>query len=146
MDRGINLRCVYSSTFLPTAYTCCCINIFPGFSSKFLLVQIPFPDIFNYIKTVALQYAKNCIKIVPDIVFRPESGLFFQYKDIPYVFVSNFTSEHGGGTRVNEVKHNRKWFADQGYTIIDIPDEFPFEGGAEVKYVKHGDRDRKSVV
>ena len=109
------------------------------FSSKFLLDQIPFSDIFNYIKTVALQYAKNCIKIVPDIVFRPESGLFFQHKDIPYVFVSNFSSEHGGGTRVNEVKHNRKWFADQGYTIIDIPDEFPFEGGAEVKYVKHGD-------
>ncbi|NGX63161.1 MAG: Arginine deiminase [Candidatus Anoxychlamydiales bacterium] len=108
-------------------------------SNQNLLAKMSPSDVLQYVETIAKQYEQNCEKIMPDIVFRPESGLFFRYKDIPYVFVSNFSSKHGEGTRIKEVLHNREWFASQGYNVIDIPNELPFEGGAEVKYVKHGD-------
>lgn len=95
--------------------------------------------IVHFIKKVAHQYKQNLEKMVPDIVFRPESGLCFTYNNIPYVFLSNFSSKHGHGTRLREVTYNKEWFVNNGYIVIEVPKELPFEGSAEIKYVKHGD-------
>lgn len=95
-------------------------------------------EIANYLIQIANLYEIEIASVVPDIVFRPESGLVFPFQNISYVFVSNFTSKHGNGTRIEETKFNRQAFSDYGFQIIDVPAEYPFEGSAEVKYVKHG--------
>jgi N-dimethylarginine dimethylaminohydrolase len=107
--------------------------------SKNLLNIFSQKDIIDFIKIAAFKYLEYKKNIVPDIIFRPESGLFFKYNNTPYFFLSNFTAPHGKGTRLEEVKFNKAWAIEQGYNIIEIPKNLPFEGSAEVKYVKHKD-------
>ncbi|NGX34077.1 MAG: hypothetical protein K1060chlam1_00424 [Candidatus Anoxychlamydiales bacterium] len=115
-------------------------NLFSELSSdqvQNLKKQFSNEDIVKYIKKVSSKYLEKKKQIVPDIIFRPESGLFFKYKNTSYFFLSNFTAPHGKGTRLEEVKYNRLWAMQQGYNIIEIPNNLPFEGSAEVKFVKH---------
>jgi N-dimethylarginine dimethylaminohydrolase len=83
---------------------------------------------------------------LPDIVFTANAGLVFRKKAI----VSRFRSPE----RQGEEKHNRAWFTDSGFDILDWPQEIFFEGagdalfdrGQDLLWVGHGFRSDATVA
>jgi len=82
---------------------------------------------------------------LPDIVFTANAGLVLGKK----VIVSRFRSLE----RQGEEKHNRAWFAENGFEILDWPQDVAFEGagdalfdrGQELLWVGHGFRSDAAV-
>ncbi|MFT4552946.1 MAG: N-dimethylarginine dimethylaminohydrolase [Chlamydiales bacterium] len=96
-------------------------------------------EIYQHIVRISERYQRYISRQVPDIVFRAESGFIVPVKNKkPYVFLGNYSSEHGHDTRLEEIKYNRSWFLENGYQIIEVPNHLSFEASAEIKYVKHG--------
>ncbi|MDD2689036.1 MAG: aromatic amino acid lyase, partial [Candidatus Omnitrophica bacterium] len=113
------------------------LDLIPA-SRQAALRNCPRDTVLSFINILTDNYLSERRKFVPDIVFRPESGLVFCHAGKRYVFLGNFASQHGRGIRIAEIEYNRRWFISQGYEIIEAPAGISFEGGAEVKYVKHG--------
>jgi|GEM_PF-509816 len=99
--------------------------------------KLPEEKVKAFLVQLASYYKLEIEFFTPDLVFRPESGMVFNYGGKPYVFLSNFSSKHGRGERIREAKFNRDWFRARGYEVIETPPKFPFES-ADVKFVKHG--------
>lgn len=84
-------------------------------------------------------------RALPDIVFTANAGLVLGNK----VIVSRFR----GIERRGEEAHHRAWFAENGFDILDWPEDVPFEGagdalfdrGQELLWVGHGFRSEASV-
>ena len=82
---------------------------------------------------------------LPDIVFTANAGLVLGRK----VIVSRFRSKE----RQGEEPHNRAWFAQNGFEILDWPPDISFEGagdalfdrGQELLWVGHGFRSDATV-
>lgn len=82
---------------------------------------------------------------LPDLVFTANAGLVLGKK----VIVSRFRSRE----RQGEEPHNRAWFAENGFEILDWPQDVPFEGagdalfdrGRELLWVGHGFRSDAAV-
>ena len=82
---------------------------------------------------------------LPDIVFTANAGLVLNNKAI----VSRFRSPE----RQGEEAHDHAWFADNGFDIMEWPQDVPFEGagdalfdrGHELLWVGHGFRTDASV-
>lgn len=84
-------------------------------------------------------------RALPDIVFTANAGLVLGSKAI----VSRFRSIE----RQGEEPHHRAWFAENGFEILDWPEDVPFEGagdalfdrGQDVLWVGHGFRSDAAV-
>lgn len=82
---------------------------------------------------------------LPDIVFTANAGIVLGNK----VIISRFRSLE----RQGEEPHDKKWFAENGFEILDWPQTVPFEGagdalfdrGQEILWVGHGFRSDASV-
>ncbi|QBR72602.1 nitrate reductase [Beijerinckiaceae bacterium] len=82
---------------------------------------------------------------LPDIVFTANAGLVLGKT----VIVSRFRSLE----RQGEERHHRAWFAENGFSILDWPQEVPFEGagdalfdrGRDLLWVGHGFRSDAAV-
>jgi N-dimethylarginine dimethylaminohydrolase len=82
---------------------------------------------------------------LPDIVFTANAGLVLGDK----VIVSRFRSIERRG----EEPYHRAWFAENGFEILDWPEDVPFEGagdalfdrGDDILWVGHGFRSAASV-
>ncbi len=82
---------------------------------------------------------------LPDIVFTANAGLVLGKK----VIISRFRSVE----RQGEEKHNRAWFSENGFEILDWPQDVFFEGagdalfdrGQELLWVGHGFRSDEAV-
>ena len=82
---------------------------------------------------------------LPDIVFTANAGLILGQK----VIVSRFRSQERRG----EEPYNRAWFAQNGFEILDWPQDIPFEGagdalfdrGRDLLWVGHGFRSDVAV-
>jgi N-dimethylarginine dimethylaminohydrolase len=82
---------------------------------------------------------------LPDLVFTANAGLVLGKK----IIVSRFRSIERRG----EEPHNRAWFAENGFEILDWPQDIPFEGagdalfdrGQELLWVGHGFRSDAAV-
>ena len=83
---------------------------------------------------------------LPDLVFTANAGLLLQRKAI----VSRFRSPE----RQGEEPHDRAWFAENGFEILDWPQNIPFEGagdalfdrGQDLLWVGHGFRSHPDVA
>jgi N-dimethylarginine dimethylaminohydrolase len=83
---------------------------------------------------------------LPDLVFTANAGLVLGKK----VVVSQFRSLERQGEEVND----RAWFRDNGFEILDWPEDLPFEGagdalfdrGQELLWVGHGFRSDVAVA
>lgn len=83
---------------------------------------------------------------LPDLVFTANAGLVLGKKAI----VSRFRSVE----RQGEEAHDRAWFADNGFEIVDWPHDLPFEGagdalfdrGQDLLWVGHGFRSHVDVA
>gem|GEM_PF-3085615 len=113
------------------------ITVFPHYRQS-AVRALPKEKVEEFFNFVVHYYKLELEFFVPDLVFRPESGMVFSHKGKNYVFLSNFSSEHGHGERIREAKFNRDWFKARGYEVIEMPASLPFES-ADVKFVKHGD-------
>jgi len=95
------------------------------------------------IANVVLQPTKKGLP--EDIVFTANAGLVLGKK----VIVSRFRCAE----RQPEEAHDRAWFAENGFEILDWPQDVPFEGagdalfdrGRELLWVGHGFRSDKAV-
>jgi len=84
-------------------------------------------------------------RALPDIVFTANAGLVLGTKAI----VSRFRSIERRG----EEPHHRAWFAEDGFEILDWPEDVPFEGagdalfdrGEDILWVGHGFRSSAAV-
>jgi N-dimethylarginine dimethylaminohydrolase len=84
-------------------------------------------------------------RALPDIVFTANAGLVLGNKAI----VSRFRSIERRG----EEPHHRAWFAENGFEILDWPEDVPFEGagdalfdrGDDILWVGHGFRSSAAV-
>jgi N-dimethylarginine dimethylaminohydrolase len=82
---------------------------------------------------------------LPDIVFTANAGIILGKK----VIVSRFRSVE----RQGEEPHHRAWFAENGFEILDWPQDVPFEGagdalfdrGQKLLWVGHGFRSDAAV-
>lgn len=82
---------------------------------------------------------------LPDIVFTANAGIVLGKK----VIVSRFRSLQRRG----EEPHHRAWFAENGFEILDWPQDIPFEGagdalfdrGQDLLWVGHGFRSDAAV-
>lgn len=82
---------------------------------------------------------------LPDLVFTANAGLVLGKK----VIVSRFRSVE----RQGEEKHDRAWFMENGFEILDWPQDLPFEGagdalfdrGQDFLWVGHGFRSGEAV-
>ncbi len=82
---------------------------------------------------------------LPDIVFTANAGLVLGRR----VIVSRFRCPE----RQGEEPHHRRWFAQNGFEILDWPDDLPFEGAGdalfdrekELLWVGHGFRSDGAV-
>jgi N-dimethylarginine dimethylaminohydrolase len=83
---------------------------------------------------------------LPDLVFTANAGLVLRRK----VILSRFRSLE----RQGEEPHDRVWFAENGFEILDWPQELPFEGagdalfdrGQHLLWVGHGFRSHSGVA
>lgn len=66
----------------------------------------------------------------PDMVFTANAGL----ARAGIVAISNFYYPE----RQNEETHFRRWFADAGYRVADLPREIPFEGEGDALFSSDG--------
>lgn len=95
------------------------------------------------------QYAKLALeppqRNLPDIVFTANAGLVLGGR----VILSRFRSRERRG----EEPHHRAWFAENGFEILDWPQDVPFEGagdalfdrGQDLLWVGHGFRSDAAV-
>ena len=82
---------------------------------------------------------------LPDIVFTANAGIVLGDK----VIVTRFRSKE----RQGEEPHDHRWFAENGFDILDWPQEVPFEGagdalfdrGQQTLWVGHGFRSDAAV-
>jgi N-dimethylarginine dimethylaminohydrolase len=82
---------------------------------------------------------------LPDLVFTANAGLVLDKK----VILSRFRSLE----RQGEEKHDRAWFSDNGFEILDWPQDLAFEGagdalfdrGRDLLWVGHGFRSAAAV-
>jgi N-dimethylarginine dimethylaminohydrolase len=83
---------------------------------------------------------------LPDLVFTANAGLVLDRK----VIISRFRSVE----RQGEEPHDRAWFAENGFEILDWPEALPFEGagdalfdrGLDLLWVGHGFRSHADVA
>ncbi len=68
---------------------------------------------------------------LPDIVFTANAGLVLGKK----VILSRFRTKE----RQGEEKHNRAWFAENGFEIFDWPQDVSFEGAGDALFDRGGD-------
>ncbi len=109
------------------------------------LAQRQWSDLHGAIKAQAAVLLEQPQPGLPDIVFTANAGLVLGTK----VILSRFRSQE----RQGEEKHNRAWFAENGFTILDWPQDIPFEGAGdalfdrrqEVLWVGHGFRSDAAV-
>jgi len=64
------------------------------------------------------------IRGLPDMVFTANSGVTFKNKFV--------TANMKFSERVEESKHFKKWFSDNGYEILDLPKDISLEGCGDV--------------
>jgi len=104
---------------------------------------------WNDLRSAIEQHAKLVLEPpqqdLPDIVFTANAGIVLGKK----VIVSRFRSVE----RQGEEPHHRAWFAENGFKILDWPQDVPFEGagdalfdrGQELLWVGHGFRSDAAV-
>lgn len=104
---------------------------------------------WDYLRNAIEQHAKLVLeppqRDLPDIVFTANAGIVLGKK----VIVSRFRSIERRG----EEPHHRAWFAENGFEILDWPQDIPFEGagdalfdrGQELLWVGHGFRSDAAV-
>lgn len=68
----------------------------------------------------------------PDMVFTANAGLARG----GIVAISSFYHQE----RQEEEKHFRRWFAEAGYSVVDLPRETPFEGEGDALFSSDGSR------
>ncbi len=68
----------------------------------------------------------------PDMVFTANAGLL--YRD--QVAISSFYHPE----RQGEEPHFRRWFEENGYTVLNLPRETPFEGEGDALFAEDGSR------
>lgn len=68
----------------------------------------------------------------PDMVFTANAGLIREDQ----VVLSSFLHPE----RQGEEPHFRRWFAEAGYTVIDLPRDTPFEGEGDALFCSNGAR------
>ena len=104
---------------------------------------------WNGLRNAIEQHAKLALETpqrdLPDIVFTANAGIVLGKK----VIVSRFRSIERRG----EEPHHRAWFAENGFEILDWPQDIPFEGagdalfdrGQDLLWVGHGFRSDAAV-
>jgi N-dimethylarginine dimethylaminohydrolase len=63
---------------------------------------------------------------LPDLVFTANAGMIFEHKAL----VSRFRHRQ----RQGEERYNRKWFAEHGFDIVEVPEHFSFEGAGDALF------------
>jgi len=109
------------------------------------LAQRQWDDLRSAIERHAKVVIEPPQRNLPDIVFTANAGLVLGKK----VIVSRFRSPE----RQGEEKHNRSWFTENGFEILDWPQTVPFEGagdalfdrGQDLLWAGHGFRSDATV-
>lgn len=66
------------------------------------------------------------VKHLPDLVFTANAGLI--HKD--QVYLSRFRHE----ARQNEVPHFNRWFSEAGFQVVEMPENYHFEGAGDALF------------
>ena len=88
--------------------------------------------LYNLLAQVAQVHLIEPAAGSPDMVFTANAGLIL---DDQVVLSSFFHPERQG-----EEPHFRRWFAEAGYKVIDLPRETPFEGEGDALFSADGTR------
>jgi N-dimethylarginine dimethylaminohydrolase len=66
------------------------------------------------------------IEGLPDLVFTANAAMIFQSQAL----LSRFRHRQ----RQGEEPYNRKWFSDNGFEVVDVPENFSFEGAGDALF------------
>jgi N-dimethylarginine dimethylaminohydrolase len=83
--------------------------------------------LYNYIQDAgAVVSLLEPVEGLPDLVFTANAAMIFERRAL----ISRFRHRQ----RQGEEPYNRRWFAEHGFEVVDVPENFSFEGAGDALF------------